>query len=100
MKRPDRGRPARFRGTGNSTASRQLIRIPEWPAIQLLAEQLGLCRPGEFTAATVNTIVCRICAIGRIGEERIDQRNAYRLPLSSVEQFLKDLARRACPTGA
>jgi len=92
---PDRGRPARFKGSGNSTTSNQLLRIPEWPAIQVFAEQLGLCRPGEFTATTVNAIVSRICVHGRI-----DQQKAFGLPLSAVVRFLKDLAALSRPTGA
>jgi hypothetical protein len=81
---PDRYRPARMRTGHNPTAIYQLSRIKELPRLELLAEQLGLCRPGEFASSTVKAIVSRICV-----KYAINQQAAYRLPLSQVLVFLQ-----------
>ncbi len=92
---PDHGRPVRFRGYANPTAEFELFRIRELPLIRLLAEQLGFCRPGEFSAATVRTIVDRICVHGRVGQVRIEPVTAYSLTLTTVVEFLEGLLKQA-----
>jgi hypothetical protein len=86
---PNRGRPAGLWRDDNPTATFQLSRIRELPTIRILAEQLGLSRPGEFSASTVEAIADRIChAAGSQGE--LSQ--AFRLDLPAVVQFLEQLA--------
>jgi hypothetical protein len=89
------GRPARFRGDSNPAAEFELSRISELPAIRLLAEQLGLCQPGAFSATTVQMITDRICVFGRAGEDRIDPVRANSLPLTAVAEFLDGLLKQA-----
>jgi hypothetical protein len=96
---PDRGRPARLRDGSNATATWQLSRIRELPAIRILAGQLGLCRPGEFSAATVQAIVDLICVHGRVDAKLIDRTRAFQLGLSEVVKFLEGF-QAACRTSA
>jgi hypothetical protein len=96
---PDQGRPLRLRDGDNSTAIYQLSRISELPQIRKLAEQLGLCRVGEFSAATVQVIADRLCVHGRLGQKHIDPTQAFSLRLSLVVQFLERLLAHSHRTG-
>src|SRR5262249_1413929 len=70
---------------GGSTARWQMARIRELPEIQILAEQLGLCRPGELSAATVRAIAARLCV-----RYSVNQQQAYQLPLPRVIDWLRE----------
>jgi hypothetical protein len=80
-------------GTRIPHTGNQLSRIPELPQIRNLAEQLGLCRAGEFSAATVEVIADRLCVHGRLGAAQtpMNRSQAVSIPLSMVVQFLVSL---------
>jgi predicted nucleotide-binding protein len=63
----------------------ELSQINELPEIQLLAEKIGLCRPGKFSSATVRAIATRLSV-----QRSLNLQEANGISLSRVVTLLRE----------